>query len=98
MKKFDICRKLSYTIQQLYAKASSVTLAQGTIGEWFHTSVGVCQGCLLSITLFDIFFEQIMDDAFEDHTSTVSIGGRAITNLHLTVGINGLAQKEEELT
>eukprot|EP00745_Piridium_sociabile_P019023 TRINITY_DN2876_c1_g1_i4.p1 TRINITY_DN2876_c1_g1~~TRINITY_DN2876_c1_g1_i4.p1 ORF type:complete len:404 (+),score=105.74 TRINITY_DN2876_c1_g1_i4:2-1213(+) len=82
---------------QLYAKASSAVLAQGTVGDWFHTSVGVRQGCLLSPTLFNIFLERIMTDALEDHSGTVSIGGQVITNLRFADDIAGLAGSEEEL-
>lgn len=39
-----------------------------------------------------------MTDALKDHQGTVSIGGRAIANLHFTDDIDGLAGKEEELT
>ena len=53
MKKFNIDQNLVYTIQELYPKAISAVLAQGTIGEWFQTSAGVCQGCLLLPTLFN---------------------------------------------
>ena len=38
-----------------------------------------------------------MTDTLEDHEGTVSIGGRAITNLCLFDDINGLAVEEEEL-
>ena len=38
-----------------------------------------------------------MTNALEDHQGTVSIGGRAITNLRLTDDIDGLVGKEEEL-
>ena len=32
-----------------------------------------------------------MTDALEDHGGTVSIGGKTVTNLNVTDGINGLA-------
>ena len=38
-----------------------------------------------------------MIDALEDYEGTVSIGGRTITNLRFTDGIDGLAREEEEL-
>ena len=38
-----------------------------------------------------------MIDAREDHAGTVSIGGRAITNLRSTDEIDGLAGTETEL-
>ena len=44
-----------------------------------------------------MFLERIMTDASEDHESTVSIGGRTITNLRFADDTDGLAGKEEEL-
>ena len=38
-----------------------------------------------------------MTDAFEDHKSTISTGGRTITNLCFADDIDGLAGEEEEL-
>ena len=38
-----------------------------------------------------------MTDALEDHEGTVSIGGRAITNLRFADDIDGLVGQEEEL-
>ena len=67
-----------------------------TVGEWFRTTAGARQGCLLSPTLFNIFLERIMTNALEDHEGSVSIGGRTITNLRFADGIDALARKEEE--
>jgi len=97
MKKFNIGKKLINSIQQLYSRATSAVMAQGTTGKWFHTSVGVRQGCLLSPTLFNIFLEEIMNDALEDHSGTISIGGRSITNLRFADDIDGIAGTEQEL-
>ena len=97
MKKYNISNNLIRVIKNLYDKASSVVLSNSSIGDWFRTTVGVRQGCLLSPTLFNIFLERIMTDALEDHEGTVSIGGRAITNLRFADDIDGIAGEEEEL-
>ena len=73
------------------------TLKKNSIADWFRTTVGVRQGCVLSPTLFNIFLERIMTDALNDHEGTVSIGGRNITNLRFADDIDGLAGREEEL-
>ena len=68
-----------------------------SIGDWFRTTVGVRQECLLSPAFFDIFPERIKTDALEDHEGTVRIGSRTITNLRFADDIDGLAGEEEEL-
>ena len=78
-------------IESLYNKASSAVYLNGSIGEWFRTTVGVRLGCLLSPTLFNIFLERIMIDALEQHEGAVSIGGRTINNLRFEDDIDGLA-------
>ena len=97
MKRYNIGQKLIETIKQLYSKASSAVLFNGRVGEWFRTTVGVRQGCLLSPTIFNIFLEWIMTEALEDHICTVSIAGRTISNLRFADDIDGLAGNEEEL-
>ena len=81
----------------LYNKATSSILFNSSIGDWFRTTVGVLQGCLLSPILFNIFLERIMTDALEDHEGTINPGGRTITNLRFADDIDGLAGEEEEL-
>ena len=88
MKQYNISTNLIRVIKNLYDKATCAVL--------FNSGIG--QGCLLSPTLFNIFLERIMTDALEDHEGTVSIGGRAITNLRFADDIDGLAGEEEELT
>ena len=97
MKLYNIDTNLINVIQNLYDKATSAVCFNGSTGDWFRTTVGVRQGCLLSLTLFNIFLERIMADALEDHKSTVSIGGRTISNLRFADDIDGLAGSELEL-
>ena len=79
-------------MKHLYGKATSAFLYNGSLGDWFRTTVGVRQGCLLPPTLFSIFLERIVTDASEDHEGTVSIGGRTITNLRLADDTNGFSR------
>ena len=97
MKKYNISTNLIRVIKNFYDKATSAVLFSSSIGDWFRATVGVRQGCLLSPTLFTIFPERIMTDALEDHEGTISIGGRAITNLRFADDIDGLAGEVEEL-
>ena len=96
MKKYNISTNLIQVITNLY-KATSAVLFNSSIENWFRTTVGLRQGCLLSPTLFNIFLERIMTDALADHEGTVSIGGRTITNLRFADDIDDLAGEEEEL-
>ena len=95
--KYNISTNLIRVIKNLCNKATSAVLLNSSIGDWFRTTVVVRQECLLLPTLFNIFLERIMTDAVEDHEGTVSIGGRAITNLRFADDIDGLAGEEEEL-
>ena len=97
MRKYNISANLSRVIKNLYDKATSAVLFNGRMRDWFRTEVGVRQGCLLSLTLFNIFLERITTDALEDHEGTVSIGGRTNINLRFADDIDGLAGEEEEL-
>ena len=55
MKKYNISTNLIQVIKSLNNKATSAVLFNGSKGDWFRTTVGVRQGCLLSPTLFSIF-------------------------------------------
>ena len=79
MKKYNISTNLIQVIKNLHNKATSAVLFNSSIGDWFRTTVGVRQGCLLSPTLFNIFLERIMTDALEDHEGTASIGDITIS-------------------
>ena len=97
MRLYNINANIVKVIQKLHERATSAVFLNNEIGNWFPTSVGVRQGCLLSPTLFNIFLERIMTDALKDHEGTVSIGGRPISNLRFADDIDGLAGSQIEL-
>ena len=51
MRKYNINARIIRAIENLYDKAQSAVLFNGSIGEWFRTTVGVRQWCLFSPTL-----------------------------------------------
>ena len=65
MKRYNVSTSLIRVIKNLYDKATSAVTFNSSIEDWFQTTVGVRQGCLLSPTLFNIFLERIMTDALE---------------------------------
>ena len=78
MRLYNTNTNLMNAIQNLYDKTTSAVYFNNSTGDWFRTTVGVRQGCLLSPTVFNIFLETIMADVLEDHKSIVSIEGRTI--------------------
>ena len=98
MRNYNINASIIRAIENLYDKAQSAVLFNGNTGEWFRTTVGVRQGCLLSPTIFNIFLETIMCEALDDHEgSSVSVGGRLITNFRFADDIVVNADVEEEV-
>ena len=84
-------------IQALYNNATSAVLLNNQTGEFFRTTVGVRQGCLLSPTLFNLFLEKIMQETLHDHVTTISIGGRPVCNLRFADDIDLMAGSNSEL-
>ena len=96
MRKYNINASIIGAIENLYDKAQSAVLFNGSTREWFRTTVGVRQGCLLSRTLFKIFLERIMCEVLDDHEGSVSIRRRLITNFRFADDIVVNAEEEEE--
>ena len=97
MRKYNISANLVRTTGQRYDKGTSAVQMNGSIGAWFITTVGVRQGCLLSLILVNIVLKGIMSDALEEHDGKVSICGRNITNLRFPDDIDALAVHKQEL-
>ena len=96
MKKYNISTNLIRVSKSLYDKATSAVPFNSTIADWFRTTAGVREGCLLSPILFNICLEMFTRDALEDHEGTVSIRGKTITNLRFADDIDGLAGEKEK--
>ena len=61
-------------------------------------SKGVCQGCILSPCLFNLYTEYIMRNAeLEETQAGIKIAGRNINNLRYADDTTIMAESEEEL-
>ena len=58
MRLYSINDNLIRTIECLFNKATSAVYHNNNIGEWFRTTTGMCQGCLLFPTFFNVFLER----------------------------------------
>ena len=66
--------------------------------DWFQTGRGVCQGCVLSPCLFNIYAEYIMRNAgLEEAQAGIKIAGRNINNLKYADDTTLMAESKEEL-
>ena len=91
MEHIGISQEIIDIIKSLYDNSRSAFLINNIMGSFFNTTVGVRQCCLLSPVLFNIFLEQIMLNTLHEHTSTISIGGRNISNLRFADDIDLIA-------
>ena len=84
--------------RNLYAgQEATVGTGHGTI-DWFHIGKGVCQGCISSPCLFNLYAEYIMRSAGLDEAQAgIKIAGRNINNLRYSDDTIPMAESEEEL-
>ena len=76
---------------------STVRTGHGTT-DWFQIGKGVCQGCILSPYLFNLYAEYIMRNAgLEEAQAGIKISGRNINNLRYADDTSLMAESEEEL-
>ena len=66
--------------------------------DWFQIEKGVCQGCMLSPCLFNLYAEYITRNArLEEAQAGIKIAGRNISNLRYADDTTLMAEIEEEL-
>ena len=66
--------------------------------DWFKIGKGVCQGCILSLCLFKLYVEYIMQDAgLDDSQAGIKTSGKNINNLRYADDITLTAESKEEL-
>ena len=76
---------------------ATVRTGHGTT-DWFQIGKEVCQGCILSPCLFNVYVVYIMRYArLEEAQAEIKIAGRNIHNLRYADDTTLMAESEEEL-
>ena len=85
-------------LRNLYAgQEATVRTGHGTT-NWFQIGKGVCQGCILSPCLFNLYSEYIMRNAGLDEAQAgIKIAKRNISNLRYADDTTHLVENEEKL-
>uniref|UniRef100_A0A8B9X3T7 RNA-directed DNA polymerase n=1 Tax=Bos mutus grunniens TaxID=30521 RepID=A0A8B9X3T7_BOSMU len=89
---------LTCLLRNLYAgQEATVRTGHGTT-DWFQIGKGVCQGCILSPCLFNLYAEYIMRNAgLEEEQAGIKISRRNINNLRYADDTSLMVESEEEL-
>ena len=98
LKEIGIPDHLTCLLRNLYAgQEATVRTGHGTT-DWFQIGKGVCQGCILSPFLFNLYAEYIMRNAGLDEAQVgIKISGRNINNFRYADDASLMAESEEEL-
>ena len=83
-------------MKNLYAGQEATVRTRLGTTDWFQIRKGLCQGCILSPCLFNLFAEYIMQNAGLDEAQTgIKIAGRNTNNLRYADDTTIMAESKE---
>jgi len=98
LKEMGIQDHLTFLLRNLYSgEEATVRTGHGTT-DWFQIGKGVCQGCILSPCLFNLYAEYTRRNAgLEEAQAGIKTARRNINNLRYADDTTVMAETEEEL-
>ena len=98
LKEISIPNHLTCLLRNLYGGQEATVRTGHGITDWFQIGKGVCQGCILSHCLFNLYAEYIMQNTrLNEGQAGIKIAGRNINNLRYADDTSLMAESEEEL-
>ena len=98
LKEKGIPDHLTCLLKNLFTGQEATVRTRHGTTDWFQIEKGVCQGCILSPYLFNLYAEYIMrNTGLEEAQAGIKIAGRNINNLRYTDDTTLMAQSEGEL-
>ena len=88
---------LTCLLRNLYTgQEATVITGQGTT-DWFQIGKGVCQDCILSLCLFNLYAEYIMKNTgLNEAQAGIKIARRKVNNLRYADDTTLMAESEEK--
>ena len=94
LKEMGVPDYLTCLLRNLYAGQEATVRSGHRTTDWFQIEKGVCQGCILSPYLFNLYAEYVMRNAGLDEAQAgIKITGRNINNLRYADEVPPLWQK-----
>ena len=89
---------LTCLLRNLYSGREATVRTGHGATDWLQIRKGVCQGCILSPCLFNLYAEYITWNAgLDEAQARIKFSGRIINNLRYTDDTTLMAESEEEL-
>ena len=89
---------LTCLLRNLYASQEALVRTGHGTTDWFQIGKGVCQGCILSPCLFNLYEEYITQNAGVEETQAgIKIAGRNINHLRYADDTTLMAESKGEL-
>ena len=89
---------LTCLLRNLYGGQEATVRTGHETTDWFHIGKEVCQGCILSLYLFNLYAEYIMRNAGLEETQVgIKTAVRNINNLRYADDTTLMAESEEEI-
>ena len=96
LKEMELPDHLTCLLRSLYAGQEATVRTRRGAMDWFQIRKGVCQGCMLSPCLFNLYAEYIMHNAGLDEAQAgIKIAGRNINNVTYADDTTLMAESEE---
>ena len=84
--------------RNLYAGQEATVITGHGTTDCFQIEKGICQGCILSPYLFNLYAEYVMRNAGLDEAQAgIKIAGRNINNIRYAGDTTLMAESDEEL-
>ena len=89
---------LTCLLRNLYAGQEAIVRTGHGTTDWFQIGKGVCQGCILSPCLFNLYAEYIMRNTrLDESLAGIKTAGRNINNLRYADDTTLMAESKEQL-